>query len=170
MADPHREDGVTLGNRIWSPLAPLGLAVVALAFGLDQTVKWWLLNVINMPERRQIVLTPFFDLVLAWNKGVSYGLMTTHVQPLLIGISVLISMVLWLWACRSTRPLTVAALGLVIGGALANACDRVVHGAVADFFLFHWQQWNWYVFNPADVAIFAGVALLLYESVVERKA
>ncbi len=157
-------------TRIWSPLAPLGLAMAALAFGLDQTLKWWLLNVINMPEVRQITLTPFFDLVMAWNKGVSYGLMTTHVQPLLIAISLLISAVLWLWACRSTRPLTVAALGLVIGGALGNALDRAVHGAVADFFLFHWQQWNWYVFNPADVAIFAGVALLLYESLSERKA
>ena len=161
---------MTVTNRIWSPLAPLGLAMVALAFGLDQTVKWWLLNVINMPEQRQIALTPFFDLVMAWNKGVSYGLMTTHVQPLLIGISVIISAVLWLWACRSTRPLTVAALGLVIGGALGNAMDRAAHGAVADFFLFHWQQWNWYVFNPADVAIFAGVSLLLYESLSERKA
>ena len=92
---------MTAKNHIWSPLAPLGLAMVALAFGLDQTVKWWLLNVINMPEQRQIALTPFFDLVMAWNKGVSYGLMTTHVQPLLIGISVIISAVLWLWACRS---------------------------------------------------------------------
>jgi signal peptidase II len=157
-------------NRIWSPLAPLGLAMAALVFGLDQTVKWWLLNVINMPEKRLVTLTPFFDLVMAWNKGVSYGLMTTHVQPLLIAISGLISAVLWLWACRSARPLTVAALGLVIGGALSNALDRAVHGAVADFFLFHWQQWNWYVFNPADVAIFAGVALLVYESLSEQKA
>ncbi|MEO6609727.1 MAG: signal peptidase II [Aestuariivirga sp.] len=157
-------------TRFWSPLAPLGLAVAALAFGMDQSVKWWLLNIVNMPDVRQIAITPFFDVVMAWNKGVSYGLMTTHVQPLLIGISVLISAVLWLWACRSPRPLTVSALGLVIGGALGNAMDRAVHGAVADFFLFHWRDWNWYVFNPADVAIFAGVALLLYESWGERKA
>ena len=170
MANARWENGVSAGNRIWSPLAPLGLAVAALTFGFDQSVKWWLLNVINIAELRRITITPFFDLVMAWNKGVSYGLMTTHVQPLLIGISALISAVLWLWACRSTRPLTVSALGLVIGGALANAMDRAVHGAVADFFLFNWQDWNWYVFNPADVAIFAGVALLVYESWGERKA
>jgi signal peptidase II len=78
--------------------------------------------------------------------------------------------VLWIWLCRSQRVLTVAALGLVIGGALANALDRLVHGAVADFFLLHWGQINWYVFNPADMAIVAGVALLLYESILERKA
>jgi signal peptidase II len=62
----------------------------------------------------------------------------------------------------------VAALGLVIGGALANALDRYLHGAVADFFLLHWRAWNWYVFNLADIAIVAGVALLLYESFLER--
>ncbi len=157
-------------TRIWSPLAPLGLAMAALAFGFDQSVKWWLLNVIDMPSRRQIALTPFFDLVMAWNKGVSYGLLTTHIQPLLIAISILISLLLWLWLCRSSKPLAVSAWGLVIGGALANAADRAIHGAVADFFLFHWQDWNWYVFNPADVAIFAGVALLLYDSLIGQKA
>ena len=154
---------------LWGRLAPLGLAMAALAFGFDQSIKWYLLHVVNMEERQQISLTPFFDLVMAWNRGVSYGLLTTHTQGLLITITLLISTVLWMWLCRSHRPLTVAALGLVIGGALANALDRVVHGAVADFFLLHWQEWNWYVFNPADMAIVAGVGLLLYESVVERK-
>lgn len=160
---------MSIHNRLWSPLAPLGLAIAALAFGLDQSVKWWLLNVVNMPEVRQITLTPFFDLVMAWNKGVSYGLMSTPFQPLLIGISVLISAVLWFWACRSDRPLTVSALSLIIGAALSNAMDRAVHGAVADFFLIHWQDWNWYVFNSADVVIFAGVAILVYESWVYQK-
>ncbi len=153
----------------WSRLAPLGFAFAALAFGLDQTIKWYLLNVVNMDLRQQITITPFFDLVMAWNHGVSYGLLKTHTQALLVILSILISIVLWIWLCRSTRPLTVAALGLVIGGALANALDRVVHGAVADFFLLHWGQINWYVFNPADMAIVAGVGLLLYESFLERK-
>jgi signal peptidase II len=143
--------------------------MAALSFGLDQTIKWYLLNVVNMDLRQQITITPFFDLVMAWNHGVSYGLLETHTQALLVILSVLISIVLWIWLCRSTRPLTVAALGLVIGGALANALDRVVHGAVADFFLLHWGEINWYVFNPADMAIVAGVGLLLYESFLERK-
>ncbi len=157
------------GLGFWSRLAPLGLAFAALSFGLDQTIKWYLLNVVYMDARQQITITPFFDLVMAWNHGVSYGLLETHTQALLVILSVLISIVLWIWLCRSTRPLTVAALGLVIGGALANALDRLVHGAVADFFLLHWGEINWYVFNPADMAIVAGVGLLLYESFLERK-
>ena len=155
--------------KLWSRLAPLALAFAALTFGFDQTIKWYLLNIVHMEERRQITITPFFDLVMAWNQGVSYGLFITDTQGLLIIVSVLISIVLWVWACRSHRPSTVAAIGMVIGGALANALDRAVHGAVADFFLLHWGDWNWYIFNPADMAIVAGVALLLYESLMDKR-
>ena len=172
MDAPFREDHMSLIQdwpKIWGRLAPLALALASLTFGFDQTIKWWLLNVVNMEERRQITITPFFDLVMAWNHGVSYGLLNTNTQGLLIIVSVLISIVLWIWVCRSLRPLTSAALGLVIGGALSNALDRVIHGAVADFFLLHWKNWDWYVFNPADMAIVAGVGLLLYESLIEKR-
>ena len=155
--------------KFWSNLAPLCLALAALTFGFDQSIKWYLLNIVQMEERRQITITPFFDLVMAWNHGVSYGLFRTNTQSFLIIVSVLISIVLWFWACRSHRPTAVAAIGLIIGGALANALDRAVHGAVADFFLLHWGDWNWYIFNPADMAIVAGVGLLLYESLIEKR-
>ena len=159
--------------KIWSSLSPLVLALAALTFGFDQTIKWWLLysvNMIKMEPHEKITITPFFDLVMAWNHGVSYGLLSTNTQVLLIIVSILISIVLWVWACRSHRPTTVAAIGLIIGGALANALDRAIHGAVADFFLLHWGDWNWYIFNPADMAVVAGVALLLYESLIEKRA
>jgi signal peptidase II len=168
MANPFWEDYMIF-PKLWSRLAPLGFAMAALSFGFDQSIKWWLLNIVDMPSRRQITVTPFFDLVMAWNHGVSYGLFTTHTQGLLVLSTLLISSVLWIWLCRTARPLTAAALGLVIGGAQANALDRIAHGAVADFFLLHWGDFNWYVFNPADMAIVAGVGLLLYESLLERK-
>ena len=152
--------------RLWSPLAPLVLTVAVMAFGIDQAHKWWMLDVYGIAEKSPVRITSFFNLVMVWNKGVSYGLFTTHLQEALAAMSVAIVMGLWIWACRSGNALTAAALGLVIGGALGNALDRLARGAVADFFHFHYLNLSWYVFNLADVAIVAGVALLLYESLV----
>ena len=73
-------------------------------------------------------------------------------------------LVLWIWLVRSQSWIMVLSLGLIIGGAVGNAIDRVAYGAVADFFRFHVGDLSWYVFNLADVAIVAGVALLLLES------
>ena len=172
MATTQRKASVSI-NRIWGPLSTLGLALAALAFGLDQTVKWWVLDIVDLPARRSITITPFFDLKMAWNEGVSYGLFSTHVQAVLITVSVIVSAMLINWLAVAKNPLVAASLGMIIGGALSNALDRAVHGAVADFFYFHFEGLNFallnFVFNPADAAIFAGVALLLYDSVFDRK-
>ena len=149
---------------LWSPLAPFVLALAALVFGIDQTHKWWMIHVYDIETKSPVALTSFLELVMVWNRGVSYGLFATHAQGLLIAISLVITALLWVWACRMERALGAAALALVIGGALANALDRAARGAVADFFHFHYGNFSWYVFNLADMAIVAGVALLLYES------
>jgi signal peptidase II len=142
----------------------LVLALSALVFGADQTHKWWMLNVVDIADRQPLPITAFFDLVLTWNKGISYGLLPTRLQSMLIALSVVVSLILWIWACRLRSLSSTAALAIIIGGALSNALDRAVHGAVADFFHFHVGGFSWYVFNIADIAIVAGVAVLLYES------
>ena len=163
MADPLRQNGL-MRLRLWSSLSPLVLGLAALVFVVDQGHKFWMIDVYDIAGRAPVAVTSFFDLVMVWNKGVSYGLFTTHTQAWLIGVSLVITAVLWIWACRAETAFTAAALALVIGGALANAFDRAFRGAVADFFHFHYQSLSWYVFNLADVAIVAGVGLLLYES------
>jgi signal peptidase II len=129
-----------------------------------------MLHVLNIEAHQPVTLTPFLELIMVWNQGVSYGLLKSNGQSLLIAMSLMISVVLWVWLSRSHRPLAAAALGLVIGGALGNALDRYLYGAVADFFHLHWGNLSWYVFNVADMAIVAGVCLLLYESLGERRA
>jgi signal peptidase II len=153
---------------IWGSLSVVALAFAAIGFALDQSFKWWLFNIYDIASRTPVALLPFFDLVLVWNRGISYGWLTSHAreaQWVLVGVSVVVSLVLWVWCARTRRPITAAALGLVVGGALANGLDRVLYGAVADFFHFHVGNFSWYVFNLADVAIVAGAVLLFYESV-----
>jgi signal peptidase II len=143
------------------------LAVIA----LDQASKLWLLRVFDIVHRGAVKVTPFFDLVLAWNTGISYGWFQNEGaagQLILLAVKVVAVIVLAIWMARSQSRLATFALGLIIGGAVGNAIDRLAYGAVVDFALFHVEiggkPFNWYVFNLADVAIVAGVAGLLYDS------
>lgn len=163
MADALRENRLNR-PRLWSPLAPLIVALAALAFGMDQTYKWWMIHVYGIETMGEVAIAPFFELVMAWNRGVSYGLFKSNAQWPLIASAVVICAGLWVWANRDGNRLQAAGLALIIGGALSNAFDRVIYGAVADFFHFFVGDFSWYVFNLADVAIVAGVGLLLYES------
>jgi signal peptidase II len=155
-----------------SHLRPGIIAAVA-ALALDQASKLWLLFVFEIARRGAVQVTPFFDLVLAWNVGISFGWFQSEspaAQIILMVIKAVAVIVLAIWMARSRTLLATVALGLIIGGAIGNAIDRFAYGAVVDFALFHVQiggkAFNWYVFNLADVAIVAGVAALLYDSLL----
>jgi signal peptidase II len=148
-----------------------GLIAAAVALVLDQLSKLWLLFVFDIARHGAVKVTPFFDLVLAWNVGISFGWFQSDsqiAQLALMLIKAAAVIVLAIWMARSRTQLATIALGLIIGGAIGNAIDRLAYGAVVDFALFHVQiggkTFNWYVFNLADVAIVAGVAALLYDS------
>jgi signal peptidase II len=160
MSDPRSRS-----PRLW------GLAAIVGAFALDQAHKFFMLYVIDIGTRQPIRATPFLDIVLSWNFGISYSLFSAQNQLaryalLAAQLAIVAGLVLWLW--RAQRPLVATALGLIVGGALGNVADRLTHGAVADFFFFHTElpvgPLANYVFNLADVAIFCGVALLFLES------
>ena len=159
------------------PRSGLGLLVAALACAVDQGTKLWLLNVYGLNTGSRVPLAPVLDLVLMWNKGISYGWLQQESalgQWVLLAFKAAAVAVLWAWLARTASKLTAVALGLIIGGAVGNAIDRVVYGAVADFVLFHVTTGNfnfqWYVFNLADAAIVAGVIGLLYESLFAPNA
>jgi len=158
------------------PLSRFGLAVAAIACLIDQASKLYLLFVVDLANH-PIRLGPFFDFILTKNTGIRYGLFQTQGalgQWVLLGFKALAVILLWLWLTRAKDWLTALSLGLIIGGAVGNAIDRLAYGWVADFVLFHvssgtWR-FNWYVFNLADVAIVAGVVGLLYESLAGERA
>lgn len=152
---------------LWGPYSPLGLTVALLTLLVDQGNKAWMLYVYDIGAKQTVTLTPFFDLVLVWNKGISYGLLPQDSAAGRFGLitfAAVASLALIVWLSRITTPLTAVAIGLIIGGAVGNAIDRAVYGAVADFFALHAFGFEWYVFNIADVAIVAGVIGLLYDS------
>ena len=155
----------------WGPLTILGLAAAAIACILDQLSKLWLLKSFDLAGKGAVKIAPFVDLVLTWNTGISYGWLQQEGpfgQWALLGVKVVAVALLWIWLAKASSRLSAVALGLIIGGAIGNAIDRLIYGAVADFVLLHAEtatwRFNWYVFNLADVAIVAGVVALLYES------
>jgi signal peptidase II len=159
-----------------SPLRA-GLMAAIITLIVDQASKFWLLDVFDLAhrvaDRGAVRVTPFFDLVLAWNVGISFGWLQNDsavVQSALMAVKALAVVALAIWMTRSRTLLATIALGMIIGGAVGNAIDRIIYGAVVDFALFHLQigekTFNWYVFNLADVAIVAGVIALLYDSLL----
>lgn len=149
-----------------SPLFGRGLALAALIVAVDQATKWWIMEGVMMPPR-VIPLTPFFNLVMTWNRGVSFGLFNNGspynalILPL---IAIIISVLLGIWLARVQKPMVAYGLGSVIGGAVGNLIDRMRFGAVADFLDFHLWGYHWPAFNIADSAITIGVAILIADS------
>jgi signal peptidase II len=160
------------GVGVKSPLRA-GIAAAGITLVLDQASKFWLLDVFDIAHRGAVRITSFFDLVLAWNIGISFGWFQNDspaAQIALMAVKAIAVIALAVWMARSRTLMATVALGLIIGGAIGNAVDRLLYGAVVDFALFHVQiagkTFNWYVFNLADVAIVAGVIALLYDSFV----
>ena len=153
------------------PARGLGLLVAALTVLLDQANKLWLIFVFDIGAHQPVRVTPFFDVVFAKNPGISYSLLSAKSEAGrwgLLAMTLLATAALLFWLYRSRNRLTALGLGLVIGGALGNAYDRLAYGFVADFYHFHIGGFSWYIFNLADVAIVGGVALLLFESVFAK--
>jgi signal peptidase II len=172
MGDHAQGGGITV---LWGPLTRLGLAAAFASAALDQASKLWLLFVFDLKARGIVTLAPFLDLVLTWNTGISYGLFPQEGplgQWVLLALKAIAVALLWFWLARASSRMTAVALGLIIGGAIGNAIDRLAYGAVADFVLFHITtatfSFKWYVFNLADAAIVAGVAGLLCETLFAR--
>src|SRR5258708_3831573 len=147
---------MTLSKYLYGPLSRLGLIVAALTAAIDQGVQLWLLFCFDLGSRGTVRPAPLLDLNLVWNTGISYGLLPQVGllgQWALLAVKAVAVLLLWIWLARAGARLTALSLGLIVGGAIGNAIDRVAYGAVADFVLFHitTASWTfrWYVFNLA---------------------
>jgi lipoprotein signal peptidase len=154
----------------------LGLIASLLVLAVDQASKWWVLNVLNLPELRQVVLLPVLNLTMVWNRGVTFGLLNGlggWSSIVLAAVALAVVVALGVWLRRAESRLSAVAIGAIAGGAVGNVIDRLRFGAVVDFIHAHVQiggtDWSWYVFNVADSAIVCGVTALVLESLFARR-
>ncbi|MXQ14404.1 signal peptidase II [Microvirga makkahensis] len=153
----------------FSAAAILGFSAALITLILDQATKLYTLFVYDLPLKEPVEFAPFINLIVVWNRGISYGLFQQDGDLgrwVLIVVSILASIGLSIWIRRTGAKLLATSLGLIVGGAIGNVIDRLAYGAVFDFIQFHVGDWSWYVFNVADAAIVAGVIGLLYDSFV----
>jgi signal peptidase II len=151
----------------------LGLGIALAVIILDQAAKAWVLGFFAGHDGVPVaVVTPFFNLVLTGNRGVSFGLFNTNATMNTAVFTILAAVIviaLLLWLRRAQTPMIRLALGLIIGGAIGNVIDRLYRGAVVDFLDFHLGDWHWFAFNVADAAICLGVAALLLDGLLARR-
>lgn len=170
-------------NNLWRMI---GLLIVPVVILKDQFTKFWVMTDLfgrmydgNIPTfiewltnkaprsvHPSIEVTSFFNWVMVWNKGVSFGMLNTNTPAMiyiLSGFAVLVSIGFLVWMWRDPRPLFAVCIGMIVGGALGNALDRLRFGAVADFLDFHIGDLHWPAFNVADASISVGVVLLLVD-------
>lgn len=141
----------------------LGLVIALIIFASDLATKWFVAEVVMNPPR-VIEVFPFFNLVLGYNRGISFGLLNSDspAAPYLLSAFALVVVgLLVVWLRRSKHAGEAAGIGAIIGGAAANIADRLADGAVTDFLDFYIGSYHWPAFNIADAAIFCGVVLLI---------
>ena len=153
-------------------LRGLGFLIATATLALDQLSKWLILNVVMKPPFL-IELMPVLNLVLGYNRGVSFGLFGSDSQIgrwLLSALAILIVCALTIWLLRVDKTRLSIALGLIIGGAIGNVTDRIMIGAVVDFIDFHVGGFHWPAFNVADMGITIGAAILILDTIFDHKS
>lgn len=157
----------------WRHPLDIGFLVATVALLGDMVTKWFVAEVVMNPPRT-IPVTAFFNLVLHYNRGVSFGFLSSgpvaEAGPwVLIVLSAAIVAGLFVWLARTSDRWEGGALGAIIGGAIGNILDRLSHGGVTDFLDFYVGSWHWPAFNLADTFISCGVAVLLLRSFLSSR-
>jgi signal peptidase II len=151
-----------------------GYLLAAAIFAIDQFVKWYVMFELKLRNRgQQLELLPFFDLTRENNYGVSLGLLSSRSMEmsfLLIILTGTIALFVAIWMLREKAIGDIAALALVLGGALGNIRDRWTYGYVIDYADLHIGTFRpFLIFNVADAAITIGVLIILARSLLSRE-
>ena len=149
----------------------LAVPFILILIFLDQVTKWWIINYIMQPIKI-LPITPFFNIVLTWNSGISFGIFSNQGSFSVIILSTLATLIVFflaVWLMKAENKKLIMGLICIIGGAIGNIIDRVYHGAVIDFLDFHIKSYHWPAFNVADSCIFIGATLIILDSLFPDK-
>ena len=149
----------------------LAVPFILILIFLDQVTKWWIINYIMQPIKI-LPITPFFNIVLTWNSGISFGIFSNQGSFSVIILSTLATLIVFflaVWLMKAVNKKLIIGLICIIGGAIGNIIDRVYHGAVIDFLDFHIKNYHWPAFNVADSCIFIGATLIILDSLFPDK-
>ncbi|MFT5539048.1 MAG: signal peptidase II [Alphaproteobacteria bacterium] len=163
---------IAVGLGLWFtvPVQRWALVLAGLVLVADQLTKWWIVTQVMAPPQ-VIAVTDFFNIVMVWNQGVTFGLLGTGGEVMrwvLVVVTFGVTSFLLAWLTRTDRAWPAVALGAIIGGAFGNLIDRLVYGKVADFLDFYAFGWHWPAFNLADMAIVCGVAVIIVDAFIVR--
>lgn len=168
MSTPDR-DGPGRGERLRSLAGWLCAALAVIA--LDQIAKFFIVQSLSYAQR--IPVLPFFDITLLFNTGAAFSFLADGAggqRWLFTGLALAAAVFITGWLYRHPRqPLLCTALASIMGGALGNGIDRMLHGHVVDFLLFYWRDWFFPAFNVADIAITCGAGLLILDEVLRGR-
>lgn len=144
-----------------------GSIVAVICLLIDQLHKFYMLEIYQIDKKNFVEITDFFNLVMVWNRGISFGMFhgADNSNYFFMGFTTLIVILLFYFIKKAGNKYEVIAFGMIIGGALGNLVDRIIRGAVADFFDFHIAGNHWPAFNIADSCVFCGAALLIITTI-----
>lgn len=147
----------------------LWLSVVVI--GLDQVTKYYAEGLLNYYE--QVPITPFFNLTLMHNTGAAFSFLSEaggwqRWFFVVLAFAICAYFSIWLRKLQTNEFRAAIALSLIIGGAIGNVIDRLLHGFVIDFIQLHYHDWYWPAFNVADSAITCGVIIMLFDSFISK--
>jgi signal peptidase II len=149
-----------------SKIQKIGILLGIVTLVLDQVSKTYVVNILSTNPDHIVNSLPFLNIILTWNNGITFGLFRQYSASHIIFslLASLVTMILCNFLRKTDRIRESIALGMIIGGAIGNICDRIRFGAVIDFLDFHILHHHWYTFNIADAGICLGVALWITDN------
>jgi len=152
------------------PAAWLWLSATVIV--LDQATKFLVTRFLELYDRVEVL--PVLDFTLLHNTGAAFSMLASASgwqRPFFIGLGLAMSvlLVVWIWRAPRSDKLLPLSLSLILGGAIGNVIDRVIHGYVVDFIHVHWGASYFPAFNIADSAITVGAALMILDAFREKR-